>query len=205
MSFKAKVLAASAAVALLGTAASAEAQVEINWWHAMGGELGDRLNELAEGFNASQSDYVVRPVYRGNYTETMTAAIAANQSVALINAYRLTQNPEYLRYALANLDYILVLNDTGYSFVTGHGDRPTMHPHHRPSEADDVADPVPGLLAGGPNPGQQDGCEYPASEPARSYVDDWCSYASNEIAINWNAPLAYVAMALEALQAEITR
>ena len=77
MSFKAKVLAASAAVALLGTAASAEAQVEINWWHAMGGELGDRLNELAEGFNASQSDYVVRPVYRGNYTETMTAAIAA--------------------------------------------------------------------------------------------------------------------------------
>jgi len=77
MSFRAKALAAGAALALVGTAAGANAQTEINWWHAMGGELGDRLNELAEGFNESQSDYVVRPTYRGDYTETMTAAIAA--------------------------------------------------------------------------------------------------------------------------------
>ena len=77
MSFKTQALAATAAAALLATAATAEAQVEISWWHAMGGELGDRLNEIAEGFNESQSDYAVRPVYRGNYTETMTAAIAA--------------------------------------------------------------------------------------------------------------------------------
>jgi sn-glycerol 3-phosphate transport system substrate-binding protein len=69
----------SAAVALgigLGTA-TAQAATEIQWWHAMGAELGQKINEIAEGFNASQSDYVVKPVYKGEYTETMTGAIAA--------------------------------------------------------------------------------------------------------------------------------
>ena len=56
---------------------SAQAATEIQWWHAMGGELGEKVLEIAEGFNASQSDYKVVPVYKGNYTETMTAAIAA--------------------------------------------------------------------------------------------------------------------------------
>jgi endoglucanase len=66
-----------------------------------------------------------------------------------------------------------------------------MHPHHRPSQADMIAEPVPGSLAGGPNPGMQDqqGCplNYPSSLPAKAYLDHDCSYASNEVAINWNA------------------
>src|SRR5680860_1207039 len=53
------------------------AQREVIWWHAMGGELGERLNEIAAGYNASQDDFVITPVYRGTYTETMTGAIAA--------------------------------------------------------------------------------------------------------------------------------
>ncbi len=57
--------------------AAVSAQTTVEWWHAMGGELGERLNEVADGFNASQSDYRVNAVYKGNYTETMTAAIAA--------------------------------------------------------------------------------------------------------------------------------
>ena len=64
-------------------------------------------------------------------------------------------------------------------------------------------EPVPGLLVGGPNPGRQDGCPgYPSRLPARSYVDSVCSYASNEIAINWNAPLAYLAAAVDAILSE---
>ena len=59
-----------------------------------------------------------------------------------------------------------------------------------------------GLLVGGPNPGRQDGCVYPATAPDKAYVDDVCAYASNEVAINWNAPLVYLAAALEALQYE---
>ncbi|MFT7594924.1 MAG: sn-glycerol 3-phosphate transport system substrate-binding protein [Paracoccaceae bacterium] len=63
---------------MLASAASmAVAQTEVQWWHAMGGANGERVNKIAEDFNASQSDYTLVPVYKGNYTETMTAAIAA--------------------------------------------------------------------------------------------------------------------------------
>lgn len=63
---------------MLASAASmAAAQTEVQWWHAMGGANGERVNKIAEDFNASQSDYKLMPVYKGNYTETMTAAIAA--------------------------------------------------------------------------------------------------------------------------------
>ncbi len=58
-------------------ASSAYAQTEIQWWHAMGGTNGERVDKIAADFNATQSDYKVVPVYKGNYTETMTAAIAA--------------------------------------------------------------------------------------------------------------------------------
>jgi hypothetical protein len=71
-------LAAAAATAVAsGSISVAQAQTEIQWWHAMGGQLGEALNELAEGFNKSQKDYKVVPVYKGTYTETMTGAIAA--------------------------------------------------------------------------------------------------------------------------------
>ena len=63
--------------AALSFATSAMAQVEIQWWHAMGGANGERVDKIAADFNAMQSDYKVVPVYKGNYTETMTAAIAA--------------------------------------------------------------------------------------------------------------------------------
>jgi len=55
----------------------AQAQVEIQWWHSMTGALGDRVNEIATGFNASQKDYKIVPVFKGTYPESMTAAIAA--------------------------------------------------------------------------------------------------------------------------------
>lgn len=127
---------------------------------------------------------------------------AANQGVALVQAYQLSGNQRYLLAALANLDYLLGRNATGYSFVTGYGAKTPQHPHHRPSEADGVAAPVPGFLVAGPNPGRQDGCQYPSAQPARAYTDQTCAYASNEVAINWNAPLVYLAAALEALQAK---
>ena len=127
-------------------------------------------------------------------------SLAANQGILLIQAYKLTNDRKYLDYALTNLDYILGRNATGYSFVTGFGHKTPMFPHHRLSEADGIVDPIPGLIVGGPNPGQQDGCTtYPSRIPDESYTDTLCSYASNEIAINWNAPAAYLAGALDAL------
>ena len=69
--------AAASAVSVLALSSAASAQTQIDWWHAMGGELGTLTEALATAFNATQSDYVVVPSYRGNYTETMTGAIAA--------------------------------------------------------------------------------------------------------------------------------
>src|SRR5918995_5122190 len=69
-------LAATLAAAML-CASQAHAQTEIQWWHSMTGALGDKVNEIANGFNASQKDYKVVPVFKGQYPESMTAAIAA--------------------------------------------------------------------------------------------------------------------------------
>ena len=65
------------AAAVLFVAAPAHAQVEIAWWHSMGGALGEWVGDLAKDFNAKQKDYKVTPVFKGTYDESMTAAIAA--------------------------------------------------------------------------------------------------------------------------------
>jgi len=64
----------------LGLAAPASATTNIMWWHAMTGELRKQLEKLAADFNASQSEFKVVPAYKGNYTETVTAAIFAFRS-----------------------------------------------------------------------------------------------------------------------------
>lgn len=132
-----------------------------------------------------------------------SSAMALNQSMMLLQGYRLNGERAYLQAAQSGLDYALGRNATDTSFVTGFGTRSALHPHHRPSVADGIAAPVPGFLVGGPQPGQQDKgdcrAKYPSALPAKSFLDDDCSYASNEVAINWNAPLVYVSAAIQAL------
>ena len=70
----------AALMVAIGLASPAQAVTEINWWHAMSGELGKQVEKLAADFNASQSQYRVIPSYKGNYTETVTAAIFAFRS-----------------------------------------------------------------------------------------------------------------------------
>jgi len=126
---------------------------------------------------------------------------AGNQIMMLIRAYEIANDESFLDAAYTAMDYLLGRNGTGYSYITGYGDRSPMRPHHRASQADNFSVPVPGMVVGGPNPGQQDGCaNYIGNEPAVSYVDSWCSYASNEVTINWNAPLAYSINALHYYQ-----
>jgi sn-glycerol 3-phosphate transport system substrate-binding protein len=69
---------AAALLVVIGTfAPAAQAATEIQWWHAMDGALGEWVSDIAAGFNKSQTEYKVNAVYKGNYTETMTGAIAA--------------------------------------------------------------------------------------------------------------------------------
>jgi endoglucanase len=126
-------------------------------------------------------------------------AVAANQAIALVQAFRISNDKKYVNGAVHILDYLLGRNATGYSYVTGYGDKTPMFPHHRPSGADEMLEPIPGLLSGGPNPGKQDKCEYPSSIADEAFVDVTASYASNEIAINWNSPLVYLVWSLEAI------
>lgn len=74
MKRKLSLLALSAAFFAAGPA---QAQTEIQWWHSMGGALGEWVNDLAKEFNASQKDYKIVPTFKGSYAESMTAGIAA--------------------------------------------------------------------------------------------------------------------------------
>jgi sn-glycerol 3-phosphate transport system substrate-binding protein len=69
--------AGALAVSLALGSTAAQAATELTWWHSMAGPLGDRVNAIAAKFNASQKDFTVVPVYKGQYDESMTAAIAA--------------------------------------------------------------------------------------------------------------------------------
>ena len=71
----------TAAVAFtVAFALNAQAQTEVQWWHSMGGALGEWVNDLAKDYNASQKDYKIVPTFKGSYDESMTAAIAAFRS-----------------------------------------------------------------------------------------------------------------------------
>ncbi|MRT93973.1 glycoside hydrolase family 9 protein [Ancylomarina sp. 16SWW S1-10-2] len=125
----------------------------------------------------------------------------ANQGMLKLFAYQLTKNTKYLNSARESLDYLLGRNATAYCFVTGFGSLSPMNIHHRPSAADSVQDPVSGFLVGGPNLIVPNDCgdeKVRSLFPAKAYADEQCSYSTNEIAINWNAPLVYLTSGIDA-------
>ncbi len=122
---------------------------------------------------------------------------AMNAAVLLLAGGVETGDTSFVFAAADQLHYVLGANGLSRSFVTGIGENPPMQPHHRPSGSDGIADPVPGLLVGGPDQYRSDdvlrALYTSSSPPALCYADSLPSYASNEIAINWNAPLVFVA------------
>ncbi len=122
-------------------------------------------------------------------------SVALNYAINLLAAADIFNNSDYKNAASEVLDYIFGRNPFAISYVTGIGSVSVKNIHHRPSVADKNTEPWPGLLCGGPNKGRQDPelKNLPFdTPPARCYVDKEGSYAGNEIAINWNAPLCYV-------------
>lgn len=126
----------------------------------------------------------------------------ANYGVLLLVANGMSPNASFVQAAANNLHYLLGRNTFGLSWVTHLGSNAFRHPHHRPSGSPQYASgaPWPGLLSGGPNSqnGTSDGVT-PAMQnnhPARCYTDQTGAYASNEVAINWQAPLVFLAAGL---------
>jgi endoglucanase len=119
-------------------------------------------------------------------------AIAANKAVILAYAYHLTGDAKYLDGIYDVLHYVFGRNALAISMVTGHGFSYPRNPHHRISASRADQTPTPGMLVGGPNQRKEDRLDYGSCLPERCYLDESASFASNEVAINWNAPLALI-------------
>jgi endoglucanase len=119
--------------------------------------------------------------------------VAAGYGMYLLMANQFSPDAGFTDTARDNLHYILGRNTFSISWVTQVGENPFQHPHHRPSGAKGAA--WPGLMSGGPNAGRQDAvlAKLPKDlPPAKVYADQLASYASNEIAINWQAALVFL-------------
>ncbi len=172
-------------------------------------QMLQQLKEYSDNLVANVSTSSFQSPYGDKKEDFGWGCLAENccvAGVALLFADRYIAPNRYRIHALQNADYLLGRNSTGYCYVTGFGDKSPMHPHHRISASDGIEKPFPGMLVGGPNPMQQDNASgdlgYPSSLPDESYVDDERSYASNEIAINWNASLVGLLCWIDALKSQ---
>ena len=121
--------------------------------------------------------------------------IAAQYGMDLMIANAIAPNPAFVNTARDDLHYLLGRNTFSLSWVTQVGEHSVLHPHHRPSGSGEQPGPWPGLLSGGPNAGRQDPvlAAFPSGlPPEKYYADQTASYASNEIAINWQATLVFL-------------
>lgn len=122
-----------------------------------------------------------------------------NNSLVLALAYDFTKQAKYRDAAVYGLDYLFGRNAMGQSYVTGYGERPLLYPHHRFWAHQAMAkypSAPPGALSGGPNSGMEDpyvkAAGLPGCKPQKCFVDHSEAWSSNEITINWNAPLTWV-------------
>ncbi len=167
-------------------------QGEVNRLHAQIVATADRYLEILAG-----QGYRV-PAEASAYVWGSTSLVL-NNAVILALAYDFTNKAAYRDGVIHALDYLLGMNANLKCFVTGYGSNPVLHPHHRIWGNDPdagVPPPPPGLVAGGPNANIQDpemeAAQLKVAPIAKRYLDTIGSYATNEVAINWNAPLVWV-------------
>jgi len=161
-----------------------------------------QVQSLADSFATRWQASPYRVAMQGEDFIWGSNSVALNQALMLVQGFRVSGERRMLDAAQSALDFVLGRHPTGYAMVTGFGTRSPLHPHHRPSAAMPQQAPVPGMIVGGPKADVGGDCPsqaYPSRAPAKAYLDALCSYTTNEIAINWNAPLVYVSAALQAL------
>jgi endoglucanase len=123
-----------------------------------------------------------------------------NNAIILALAADMTNDAKYVNAVAEGMNYILGRNPLDQSYVTGYGERPLQNPHHRfwAHQANAKFPSAPaGVVSGGPNSGLQDPYVQAAGlagcAPQKCFVDNIEAWSANEMAINWNAPLAWVA------------
>ena len=111
----------------------------------------------------------------------------------LVSAYEATHDKSYITGALDQLHYILGRNTFGKTFVTGVGINPVRYPYHQFSMLKYPGMPVPGMVVGGPNKNSNLNGKIISEYPGKCYEDNSKNYFVNETAINYTAPLIYIA------------
>ncbi|WP_433227968.1 glycoside hydrolase family 9 protein [Micromonospora sp. CA-248260] len=133
----------------------------------------------------------------GTYYWGSNGAVANNANVLAL-AYDLTRTTRYRNGAFTAYDYLLGRNPLNQSYVAGYGDKPVRNLHHRFwANQNDGSLPTapPGSLSGGPNSELQDPvvqAQLGGCKPQKCFIDDIGAYSVNEVAINWNAALAWL-------------
>ncbi|WP_086933965.1 glycoside hydrolase family 9 protein [Agarilytica rhodophyticola] len=126
-----------------------------------------------------------------------------NDMIVLGLAHDFTCDERYLETMHTNMHYLMGHNPLGISYISGYGEKDMKNPHHRfwaNVPASGYPAPPPGVIAGGPNSQLQDPiaqAELQGCDPLKCYIDDRESYSTNEVTINWNAPLAWAAAYLD--------
>lgn len=149
----------------------------------------------ANAVTARQATDGYRVSLRSNDYIWGSNAGVANYGILLLMANAMNANANYTQSVLNDIHYLLGRNADKISFVTDLGTSFQMNPHHRPSWSDGIVLPWPGMLAGGPNSSGGDGITPTTgggTKPALCYLDNNNAYASNEVAVNWNAPLVFI-------------
>jgi endoglucanase len=159
-------------------------------------------DEVLANLQKNSNGYL-SPLASNNYPWGSNAD-ALNRAIFLALAHDFTGEARYLDAAAEVMNYLLGRNTLNFSFVSGYGTQSMAHPHHRfwgNQPAAGFPPPPPGALAGGPNGSPSDPAAIAAGlvgkPPAKSYVDEIGSFSTNEVAINWNAPLAWLAAYLD--------
>lgn len=128
--------------------------------------------------------------------------VVLNRAMILAVAHLLTGEARYQKMAQAQMDYILGVNATGYSYVTAVGTKSCQNPHNRVTVSDGIDETIPGFVVGGPNSAPVDEkAEWlitPDTPPMKCFLDVWECYSLNEITIYWNSPAIFVAAFLDA-------
>jgi endoglucanase len=165
----------------------------------------------ADSFIAIQSKEGYGAPLTPDYYTWGSNSFILNECIVMGVSYDISKDSKYINGITESFDYLLGRNPNDKSYVTGYGERPLLNPHHRffAYQANhNFPTPPPGFVSGGPNSGCEDPYIQEAGKkglpPQKCFIDHIESWSSNEVTINWNAPLVWVTEFLDEVGGSIT-
>ncbi|MBX3066966.1 MAG: glycoside hydrolase family 9 protein [Anaerolineae bacterium] len=166
--------------------------------------LKAQIVRAADRYLQAQASEGYRVSVKGDNFVWGSSSDVLNSALVMALAYDFSEDVRYLNGVSEAMDYLLGRNALQFSFISGYGDNAMLHPHHRfwgNQPANGFPPPPPGAISGGVNASPSDPSATEADlmslPPAKRHLDVIGSYSTNEVAINWNAPLVWVSSYLD--------